>query len=262
MTRALAWLWLGVWFGSALALRGLAALAGGTWDAAQHQLDRTLGSGCLLGCDPFGRDVLLLTLDASASSAAVAIAISSLTLLIAILLGAATAFSGALTALLLARTNDLLLAFPALLLALGWAAVRGPGWQTLLGALLLGTLPPFTRLIQTRARELAREEYVLSSHALGATRTHILRRHAFKPLLELALLKFPALFASALVSEATLSFLGLGAPLGRATWGSLLAQGKDYLIEAPWIAVTAGFPLALTILALQVLSAKTSSSSS
>lgn len=153
----------------------------------------------------------------------------------------------------LERALETLLAFPTLLFALSWAALRGPGWDTLAFALIVGTLPGFTRLVYARTRELLVEEYVLAARGLGASPWQLLKNHLAPPLASLCKVKVPNLFAHALLAEATLSFLGIGAPIGRDTWGALLLQGKDYLFEKPHIALGAGLPLALTVLSLQIM---------
>lgn len=173
---------------------------------------------------------------------------------IGILLGTAIALAPRPLRFLGLRGLEITLAFPSLLIALAWAAVRGPGWETLLVALAIGTLPSFTRLITARARELLQEDYVHAARALGAGPVRLVWSHLTPALLSLCSVKLPGLFAHALLAEATLSFLGVGAPIGRDTWGSLLAQGKDYLLEAPHIAFAAGIPLVMTVLSLQLLS--------
>jgi peptide/nickel transport system permease protein len=111
-----------------------------------------------------------------------------------------------------------------------------------------------------RTREILTEEYVLAARSLGAAPSAIARRHLLPALLPLALLKAPVVFAHALMAEATLSFIGVGAPIGRETWGLLLAQGKDYLIESPHIALASDLPLALTVFGLQMITSAKSDS--
>jgi peptide/nickel transport system permease protein len=234
-------LWPALWFGAA-------ALA---WRAdLSHRLDHALAPGF----DAFGRALLPLTLKASLVSAAFAGAAVAASVLFAALAGCALALSRGAPRFYGLRALDLTLAFPSLLFALAWAAVSGPGWDTLLASLALGTVPGLTRLVFARARELLREEYVLAARSLGARPARVILRHLLPGVWSLCRVKVPNLFAGALLAEATLSFLGVGAPIGRDTWGSLLAQGRDYLIEAPHIALFAGIPLVMTVLSLQLLS--------
>lgn len=244
--RRLAILWLGIWI--------IAAMALSTWDLS-HELSRTLQGPSLthpLGFDAFGRDLLLLTLKSSAVSLVFSLMVVFLSSWIAVVLGSLLAIGPEKIRFFGARFLEGLLAFPSLLFALGWAAIRGPGWLTLSGSLALGILPSFTRLIYTRARELVAEDFILAAQSLGSSTPQILFRHFFPHLLSTVRVKAPNLFSHALLAEATLSFLGVGVPIGQDSWGSLLAQGKDYLLEAPHIALGTGIPLILTVLALQL----------
>jgi peptide/nickel transport system permease protein len=108
--------------------------------------------------------------------------------------------------------------------------------------------------MQLRAREVLAEDYVLAARSLGAGGGRILTRYLAPPIVSFCWIKTPGLFAHTLMAEATLSFLGIGAPIGQDTWGTLLAQSKDYLLEAPHLAVATGLPLVLTVLALQLIS--------
>jgi peptide/nickel transport system permease protein len=152
------------------------------------------------------------------------------------------------------RVLEFFLALPSVLLALSLAVVRGPGWTTLALSILVGSLPGFLRLLIARSEELLRTDYVRASQSVGASPLFTYCAHVFPGVLSLASVKLPNLLAGALMTEASLSFVGIGAPIGEETWGLLLAQGRDYLIEAPHIAIVTGIPLILTILALQELS--------
>lgn len=214
-----------------------------------------------LGGDAFGRPLVLLIPMAAAGSlglgaiAATSTALFSLlfSTLILLAIDHAQKQNTRLTRWIAnsaQRTIDFFLAFPSLLFSLAFASILGPGWFTLMMALWVGHLPGLIRLLVLRGQEVRRQEFWLCSEALGAGLLRRAFRHLTPALLELVFLKLPSLFASSLIAEATLSFLGMGAPIGRATWGSLLAQGKDYLVEAPNIALATGIPLILTLWAL------------
>jgi ABC-type dipeptide/oligopeptide/nickel transport system permease subunit len=207
-----------------------------------------------LGFDAFGRELLSLTAAASLQSLGFAALSVVLSCVIALFLGGMISLSNHFYSKSIERFIEGLLAFPSLLLALAWAAFRGSGWSTLLAALLLGSVPSLTRFVLVRARELQKEDYVLAARSYGAPPFRILRKHLSPALIQLLLLKAPVLLSHALLAEASLTFLGVGAPMGAETWGSLLAQGKDYLIEAPHISLGAGLPLVLLVLALQRIS--------
>lgn len=255
-SRRLAIAWLLAWYLPAAAIGLAMALSPDAARLAHHHLERTLGGAELahpFGFDAFGRDLLLTTLRASVLSSAFALAALFASLAFGSIAGTTLAVAPRKARFAGLRALETLLAFPALLFSLAWAAVRGPGWGTLAFSLLLGTLPSLARLSYARTRELLSEDYVLAAQSLGASPWRVTSRHLLPGVLELCRVKAPNLFAGALMAEATLSFLGIGAPIGRDSWGTLLAQGKDYLIEAPHLAIGAGLPLVLTILSLQAL---------
>jgi peptide/nickel transport system permease protein len=250
--------WLAVWYAPAVAIVAFAWLVSDPSAALErHELSRALQGMSLahpLGFDAFGRDLLLTTARASILSSAFALGALALSLVLGSLSGTLLAVAPARLQFAGLRALEALLAFPSLLFSLAWAAVRGPGWDTLAFSLLLGTLPSLTRLVYVRTRELMAEDYVLAARGLGAAPLRIAVRHLLPGVMGLCRVKAPNLFASALMAEATLSFLGIGAPIGRDSWGTLLAQGKDYLIEAPHLALGSGLPLVLTVFSLQILS--------
>ncbi len=241
-------LWLALWFIPALLCLG---------NPLEFDLPKSLNGATWfqpLGFDPFGRNLVLVLLRASAVSGVFSLLVVLLSAFLSLFFGIAIALFPTPFRFSCLRVLELTLAFPSLLLALAWAALRGPGWSTLLGSLLIGVLPSFTRMIYIRTRELLSEEFIHAASALGANQSWIALRHLLPALLSICSIKLPGLFAHALIAEATLSFLGVGAPVGSVTWGALLAQGKDYLIEAPRLMLISGLPLILSTLALQVLS--------
>lgn len=248
MSRRISLLWLGLWFGFAI-------LVG--WNIQSHELTRAFRAPDLahpLGFDAFGRDLLFTLARASITSALFALIAVAATCVTGVFLGSLISLLTPAAKYWSLRALETFLAFPFLILALSFAALWGPGWDTLLLSLVIGMAPSYTRLIYARCQELLREPYIEAARSVGASRFGIMRLHFMPALLSITSVKFPNMFAEALLAEATLSFLGVGAPLGRDTWGSLLAQGRDYLIESPHIAGATGLPLVLTVLSLQIVS--------
>lgn len=242
--------WLLIWF-------GYSGLSEVLHSNQAFMLSRSLkapASGHFLGFDEFGRDLQLTLPHAAFTSASFAALAVVASCVFALFAGVAIASSPPRSRYVFLRVLEGFIAFPSLLLALAWAAIRGPGWTTLFVSILIGTLPPLTRLVYSRSREILTEPFIEAAYSLGATRGRIFFRYVTPHLSSIFSVKVPVLFAQALVAEATLSFIGVGAPIGHETWGALLASGKEYLFEAPHIAIDAGIPLTLTLLALQVLS--------
>lgn len=151
-------------------------------------------------------------------------------------------------------TQDFLLAFPTLLLSLAIAAIRGPSYSTLLLALSIGTLPSLLRMAATHADELSANEFALAARSLGATRIHLVLRHFLPGVSRFAAVQLPNTLVHTILAEAALSFLGVGAPIGADTLGSLLHQGREYLIEAPQISIATALPLLTCVLLLGFVS--------
>ena len=221
-----------------------------------HDLPKAFGGLGLrhpFGHDAFGRDLLLTTLRASFNSFRFATVATLLCLFGGLLLGAILAMTPPLPRRWAQSVLDFFLSFPSLLLALGLAALWGPGTLTLTIAILIGSLPAFVRLMYFRSREILASDYIEATQAMGGGSVHVLRVHLIPELLSFARLKIPNFFAQALLAEATLTFLGIGASAGEETWGALLAQSRDVLLEYPRIAFCSGLPLILTVLSLQLL---------
>lgn len=207
-----------------------------------------------LGFDSYGRNLFVLIPQAAFKSLVFSFAAVSLTITGALLLASVISLSPKSLKQLLIIGLNTLLAFPSILIALGLAALYGPSWWTLMGALVLGLSPELALLFIYRAQEVLAEDFISAARAVGASSFHLFKAHLFKEWAILIRLKLPSLFSTALLAEASLSFLGLGAPLESESWGLLLAQSYTVLIEAPHIALESGIPLMLTVFALQVMS--------
>lgn len=239
-SRLLGQLWLGIGCVWVLTARLLYT--------PNHDLVHTLERGH----DAFGRPLFWLIPWGAGQSLGMSALILSGTVLLALAVQAALFWMPRLASLAVQTLIDLLLAVPSLLLALVCAAIYGPSHTTLALALLLSLLPSSVRMLTLRANEVARAGYVTSSRAMGSEKFALWRRHILPELLSLMRIKIPGLLSVSVLAEATLSFLGVGAPVGDVTWGVLLAQGREYLLEAPWIALWTGLPLFLTLVCLHI----------
>ncbi len=206
-----------------------------------------------LGRDDLGRDVLSRLLYGARTSLPVALAVVGLSAIAGTLVGGvAGAAGGALDAALVALM-DLLLAFPGMLLAIGLIAVRGPGLGSLVAALTLLGWVGFARLARGETQRLVRRPFVAAARAAGAGPWSVLRRHLLPQLAAPAAVQAAFALGGVIVAEAGLSFLGLGIPPPAATWGGMLREGTQHLLDAPRLTIWPGAVLALTLLAAQWL---------
>ena len=207
----------------------------------------------LLGQDALGRDVLARAVHGARISLGVATVAVALSLVLGVALGAAAGYAGGWLDEVVSRTIDVLLAFPGLLLAIALAAVLGPSVRNVVIALTVLGWTGYARLVRGEVASLRRREFVQAAEALGSRPSRIIARH----LLPLAapLLAVQASFglAGAMLAEASLSFLGLGAPPPLPSWGAMIDEGRQFLLVAPHLVLVPGLALSLSVLALQLL---------
>ncbi|MGI4939805.1 MAG: ABC transporter permease [Janthinobacterium lividum] len=149
--------------------------------------------------------------------------------------------------------NDAMMAFPAVLLAIGITAALGSSVLNVIIALSIVYIPRTARIVRASVIVLRQMEYVQAAVAAGAGHWRILSRHIMPNALAPLIVQLSFLFAYAVLTEATLSFLGLGAVPPTPTWGNIMADGRQYLTDAPWIITIPGVALMLTVLGLNLL---------
>ncbi len=206
-----------------------------------------------LGSDRFGRDMVARLLAGARVSLAVAGGAVLLALGFGVPLGlAAGRARGALGALLLAGIEGAQ-AFPRFFLVVALAAIIPPSVSSAIWILALTGWMPIARMVRAETRRLATSDFLLAARAAGAGPIRIAFRHVLPNVLAPVTVEGSLAMAGAVASEAALSFLGLGAPPPTASWGNLIAQGRDLLATAPWISVAPGIAVALTVLACNLI---------
>jgi peptide/nickel transport system permease protein len=210
------------------------------------------GSEFLFGTDNFGRSQLSRVVHGARLSLVIGSWVVILNAVFGTLLGALSGYFRRLDNPLM-RLNDALMAFPAILLALGVTAVLGRSIPNVILALAIVYLPRTARIVRASVLVLRQTEYVQAAIAAGAGHWRILRRHILPNAMAPLIVQLSFLFAYAVLTEATLSFLGLGAEPPTPTWGNIMAEGRNYMREAPWIIAIPGGALAITVLALNLL---------
>ncbi|KOV64750.1 dipeptide/oligopeptide/nickel ABC transporter permease/ATP-binding protein [Streptomyces sp. MMG1121] len=210
-------------------------------------------AGHLLGTDRLGRDLLARLLSAAWPSLLPAVAATLLGAAAGIMLGALTAVLGGRAARLLGALINLLLAFPALLVAMFLAALFGAGTGGAVFALAVACAPGFARITQTLAAEVAGTDFMAAARVLGLRRHRLLLRHVLPHIAEPLVLNTTVAAGSALVALSGLGFLGLGVQPPSYDWGLLLSQGLDRIYTEPLPAVAPGVAIVYAAVAFQLL---------
>jgi peptide/nickel transport system permease protein len=206
-----------------------------------------------LGQDKLGRDVLARLLYGARTSLAVGIAAVSGAVALGVLFGALAGYGSPAVDELIMRVTDVLLAFPGILLAIALTAVLGPSERNVVFALTIMGWPSYARLTRAEVRAAASREYVAAAVALGANPLRVTVRHLIPAAWPPLLIQATFGMAGAILAEASLSFLGLGAPPSTPSWGAMLAEGRAFLLLAPHLIVAPGVAIATTVLAINLI---------
>lgn len=210
------------------------------------------GGDWVMGTDNFGRSLWSRVVWGARLSVIIGISVVALNAVFGTLIGAAAGYFRRLDNVLM-RVNDALMAFPAILLAIGVTAMLGPSTANVILALGIVYIPRTARIVRASVIVLREMEYVQAAVAAGAGHWRILRHHILPNAMAPMIVQLSFLFAYAVLSEATLSFLGLGAVPPTPTWGNIMAEGRDFMRDAPWIIAIPGVTLMITVLGLNML---------
>jgi peptide/nickel transport system permease protein len=206
-----------------------------------------------LGTDHLGRDMLSRLL----YGGQISLTVSVIANLIAAIFGTAIGllagyYSGALDTLLM-RLTDILLAFPAILLALGLGSVLRPSAPVVMLILAIVTWPPMARLVRSQVLTIRERDFITSARASGAGDIYILVRHILPHTITITIVWATLSLASAVLIESSLSFLGVGIPLPGPSWGNMIAEGQSRYRIAPWMILTPTVAILITTLGFNLL---------
>ena len=205
-----------------------------------------------LGTDELGRDVLARIIYGSRASLEAGVISVGLAIAGGLPLGIVAGFYRGRVGDLLMRLTDAMLSFPQLVLALAVAAVLGPGLGKAMIAIAVVLMPVFMRLMRAQILTEREREYVDAARAMGAADRRIIWRHLLPNSLAPIVVQGSLNVAGAIITEATLSFLGLGTQPPTPSWGSMLNAAQQYLSQAPWLSFWPGLAIAITVFAVNV----------
>jgi len=207
----------------------------------------------LLGTDGLGRDLTSRVMWGARVSLRVGLVAVSVGLGFGVLLGLIGGYAGGRIDDVINAAMDFLLAFPAILLAIAIVAALGPGLNQVMIAVGIAILPNFARVTRSAVLSVRNLDYVTAARSLGASHMRIVARHVLPNVLTPIVVLATLNAAFAIIMEAGLSFLGIGVQPPDATWGSILSEGRTSIQNAPWITMSAGVAISLTVLGLNML---------
>lgn len=238
-----------------VAVAALVSLAWTPYDPLQADVAARLqGSSAAhwMGTDQFGRDILSRVMDGARLTLTVAVGAVGISALVGVPLGIWAGMRRGASRVVMAGA-DLLLAFPALLLAIVFTAVFGASIWIVVLAIGIAGVPGFVRVARAGALQVMQQDYILAARVAKVPGPVIARRHVLPNIWPIVLTQVSVAVALAILAEAGLSFLGLGAPAPYASWGRMLQASQPYLATTPHLALWPGAAIALTVLGFNLL---------
>lgn len=221
----------------------------------QRAPDRLLEPGAkyLLGTDEFGRDILSRLMHGATNSLRIALLAVGISTLIGTAIGMLSGYAGGIPDNLIMRVMDLFFAFPAILLALSIVAALGPGTNNTVLAISVVYTPIFARVARGPVLAIKEMEFVSAARCVGSKHIRILTRHILPNMVAPIIVQISLALSWAMLTEAALSFLGLGTQPPQPSWGSMLSESRRMMEIAPWMAVSPGVAIMLGVLGFNML---------
>lgn len=247
---------------SVLVVCGVAAPLLAPYDPQELRLEEKLrppdwrvwdSGSYFLGTDNLGRDLLSRIIYGSRVSLLVGATTVIFAGLIGCFLGAVAGYYGEMIDEIINKTTEIFLAFPFLLLAISVMAFLGQGLYNLILALVLSRWVQYCRIVRGEVLSLKERDFIQAVRALGGRDFYIIIRHVLPNTLPSVMVIATFAMAIVIITEASLSFLGLGIPPSIPTWGSMLSEGRSYMYRAPWLTIWPGMAIFITVLGINLL---------
>ena len=203
------------------------------------------------GTDRYGRDVLSRVIHGTQLTLKVGFLAVLGSTVIGTMVGLASVL-GKISNTVLMRLVDVLMSLPGIFLALALVALMGPSEWTVIVALTVVYIPRTARIVNGRAIEIYETTFVDAARAIGADYFRILMRHVFPSVIPALIVQITFVFATVILAETSLSFLGAGAPQPAPSWGNIMSEAKDYMRQAPWLTITPGVVIFLFVMSLNL----------
>lgn len=207
----------------------------------------------VLGTDELGRDILSRLLVGARYTVGISVVSIAIGASLGTLLGLISGYKGGFWDSLIQRINDVLLAFPTILLAIALVAFRGPGISSLVLAIAVSFMPVYVRLVRASVLQVVVEDYIAAAKLLGLSSWRIMLKHILPNVMSPVIVQATYHMGLAILVASALGFLGLGVPPPTPEWGSMIGTGKIYLFSAPHIVVFPGLFISITIIAFNIL---------
>lgn len=207
----------------------------------------------LFGTDEYGRDIFSRMLHGTRLSLSVALVGVTVGAVIGTVLGIVAGYYRGPVEKIIMRISDVLLSFPGLLLAIGIVAIIGPGLTNVVISIAISGIPNFTRIIRSNTLAIKELLYVEASRSIGVSDSRLLFKHIFPGTIPSLIVSYTMRLGTAIISAASLSFLGFGASTKNPDWGAMLSSGRDYIGLAPHMILYPGLAIFFTVLAFNLL---------
>jgi ABC-type dipeptide/oligopeptide/nickel transport system permease subunit len=210
-------------------------------------------SGHIFGTDPLGQDVLTRLLIGSRMSLFISVTVVVGTAILGTILGVVSGFYGKAIDNVIMRIADIQMSIPPIILAIAVMAVLGNSIRNLIAVLIITRWTQYTRVVRSSVLIMRNVEFIQASRALGSSNLRIMFTQVLPNVLTALIILMSQQFGATILTEASMSFLGLGVPAPTPSWGAMISEGREYLVTSPWVVVAPGCALMIAVLGFNFL---------